>query len=316
MRPMPRGQGRRNRSVLVGALLLVPLLPGCYLARQVEGQVRILLSLRSVREVLADPSLPPEDRRTFELVADVKRFGEERMGLARTAAYTVFFDTRGRPVSWIVSACPPDRFEPVTWWFPLVGSVPYKGFFRREDALEEAAALLERGLDVSLAPVAAYSTLGYFPDPILPTMLDEPPEDLAALVLHELTHATLYRAGDADFNESLATFVGRQGAVDYAAARFGGGSPPHERARRAFDDERRRALRTEEAFRRLRELYASDLPRERKLAIRHATAGFRVNNARLLMSRRYGRLDAFDRLWRKAEGDWRRFFALARDAAP
>lgn len=312
---MPRSQRRRDRSVLVGALLVAPLLSGCYLARLAEGQVRILLSLRPVQEILGDPSLPPEDRRTFELVADVKKFGEEEMGLARTAAYTFFFDTRGRPVSWIVSACPADRFEPVTWWFPLVGSVPYKSFFRREDALEEAAALLERGLDVWLAPVAAYSTLGYLPDPVLSTMLDDPPEDLVALVLHELTHATLYRAGDADFNEGLATFVGRQGAVDYARARFGEGSPPHERARRALEEERQRAVRTEEAFRRLRELYASDLPRERKLAIRHATAGFRVNNARLLMSRRYGRLDAFDRHWRKAQGDWRRFFALARDAA-
>lgn len=269
-----------------------------------------------MEEILADPTLPEEDRRAIEWVADVKAFGEREIGLARTSAYTTYFDTRGRPITWIVSACPPDRFEPVTWWFPLVGSVPYKGFFRREDALEEAAALLGRGYDVSLTPVAAYSTLGYLPDPILPTMLDDPPEDLAALILHELTHATLYRPGDADFNEGLATFVGRRGAIDHARARFGEGSVPHERACRAFEEERGRAARTEEAFRRLRDLYASELPRGRKLALRDATAGFRVNNARLLMSRRYGRLDAFENLWRRAGGDWKRFFALARETAP
>lgn len=316
MRPMPRRQGRRNRAVLVAALLAAPLLSGCYLARQAEGQIRLLLELRAVGEVLSDPALLPEERRTLELVADVKAFGECEMGLARTAAYTTFFDTRGRPVSWIVSACPPDRFEPVTWWFPIAGSVPYKGFFRRQDALEEAAAFMERGYDVSLSPVAAYSTLGYLPDPVLSPMLDDPPEDLAALILHELTHATLYRAGEADFNEGLATFVGRQGAIDYVRARFGEASAPHERALRALEEERRRAARADEAFQRLRELYASDLPRERKLALRDGVAGFRVNNARILMARRYGRLDAFEELWRRAGGNWTRFFALARGGAP
>jgi predicted aminopeptidase len=290
------------------------LLSGCYIAKQAEGQAALLAGLVKVEEKLSDPALPSETRRKLLLVLEVKDFGEREMGLAPTANYTHYFDTEGRPVSYVVSACLRDRFEPYTWWFPIVGRVPYKGFFRRSDALEEARALDAEGYDVSLRPVAAYSTLGWFTDPVLSTMLDDPDEELAALILHELTHATLYVAGDADFNEGLATFVGRQGALEFLRWRYGTGSPEYERGVRAAAEEERRDADARRLFQALEGLYRSSIPPARKVALRDAVGGRRVNNAEILMRRRYGRVDVFQALFDQAGGAWKRFFAGVRSA--
>lgn len=289
------------------------LLSGCYLAKQAEGQLHIMLSQRPVEGMLEDPGVPAETRAKLRLVRDIKSFGEAHMGLTRSGSYTRYYDTGGKPVSYIVSACRKDRFEPYTWWFPIVGTVPYKGYFRRADAAAEARALADQGYDVSLRPVAAYSTLGWFADPVLSTMMDDPEEDLAALILHELTHGTLYLPGGTDFNEGLASFVGYQGALEFARWRFGPRSPVYARAVEAFADEERRDARAKEIFRKLEELYASELPSEEKVRRRDEVAGFRVNNAEVLMGRRYGRYDEFRSIFEQAGGEWERFFQAVRD---
>ncbi len=341
-----------------GFLAAVPLLlGGCYLVRQAQGQARILLGSRPIEAMLVDPSVPAATKAKLRLVAEIKDFGEKAMGLSRSGNYTSFFDTEGRPVTWIVSACRKDRFQPYTWWFPIVGEVPYKGFFSPEDALVEARELLAEGYDVSLRPVGAYSTLGYFPDPVLSTMLDDPEEELVALILHELTHGTLYLPGGTDFNEGLASFVGWQGALEFARGRYGTDSPEYGDTVRAFGREERRDAEAKELFRRLHDLYASDTPLERKLELRELVASGladerrrraraarselsalsasgageleilvakerlelhlpigdrRVNNAEILMQRRYGRYEQFRAAFDKAGGDWRRFFAALR----
>src|SRR5437016_3916838 len=181
---------------------------GCYLLTQAGGQIDILLHSRGVEEMMADPSVSPAVKEKLRLVGDIKEFGEREMGLTPSSNYTTFYDTAGRPITYIVTACPKDSFRPYTWWFPIVGDVPYKGFFHRDDAVAEARALRAEGYDVRLGSASAYSTLGYFKDPVLSTMLDYPEEHLAALILHELTHGTIYLPGGADFNEGLASFVG------------------------------------------------------------------------------------------------------------
>ncbi|HVR84786.1 MAG TPA: aminopeptidase, partial [Planctomycetota bacterium] len=241
-------------------------------------------------------------------VREVKSFGENELGLARSANYESFYDTKGQPITYIVSACRKDRFQPYTWWFPIVGEVPYKGFFSKEDAQAEAAGLEQQGYDVALGMAAAYSTLGYFPDPVLSTMLDYPDEHLAALILHELTHGTIYLPGGSDFNEGLASFVGWQGALEFARKERGISSGAYERTVRAFAAEERRDSRSRELYEKLSRLYGSNLPRERILEERSKIAGPKVNNAEILMQRRYGRYDEFRERFEKAGGVWRSFF--------
>jgi predicted aminopeptidase len=249
----------------LAAALLLPALSGCYLVTQAAGQISMLASMRDVGDVRADPATSDRARSALALIAEIRSFGVEVMGLRAGSSYTHFFDTRGTPVTHVVSACRKDRFEPKTWWFPFVGTVPYKGFFDRADADAEADALRAEGLDVHVGAAAAYSTLGWFPDPILSTMLDLPEEELANLILHELTHNTVWIPGDVDLNEGLASFVGGQGALEFVRRRHGTGSPAYERAVRMLAAEERRDARGRKLYEALKELYASDVSRAAKL---------------------------------------------------
>ena len=295
-------------------LLPFLLLAGCYyLLKQSTRQIIMLLNQRDVDDMLADPSVPPETRSKLLLVGAIKEFGERRLRLTRTSNYTRFHDTEGRPVVFLISASRKDRFEPYTWWFPVVGTVPYKGFFDREDAVWEARILEEEGWDVAIGGAAAYSTLGYFPDPVLSTMLDLPEERLAALLLHEMTHGTLYVPGRTDFNEGLASFVGWQGALEFARERYGVDSKQYDGAVRAWAREERRDREARELFRRLDEFYRSDAPPGARIRLRDSIAGRPVNNAEILMQRRYGRLGEFRDAFERADGSWARFFREMRE---
>lgn len=258
--------------VRIAAVLLALPLAGCWYLKQGAGQLDLLLNSRSLHEAAADPDLPEPRRRKLALIQEVKAFGEREMGLTPSANYTSYYDTGGRPVTWIVTACAKDRFEPYTWSFPIVGTVPYKGFFDREDALALARELEAEGLDVSVSAAAAYSTLGYFNDPVLSTMLSYPDEDLASLILHELTHGTIFLPGGVDFNEGLASFVGAQGAMEFFRARQGTSSTSYARAVRSLAREERRDARALALFKALDALYKSDLPREEKLKLREDVA--------------------------------------------
>jgi predicted aminopeptidase len=288
--------------------LLLPVLSGCYILTQGYGQLRMLLDSRRIDDLLADPSVPDKVKLKLQLVREIKDFGEHELGLARSVNYESFYDTGGRPITYIVSACRKDRFEPHLWWFPIVGDVPYKGFFNPEDARAEALALDAQGLDVSVGTAAAYSTLGYFPDPVLSTMLDYPDEQLTALLLHELTHGTIYLPGGTDFNEGLASFVGWQGALEFARRKRGLHSVEYDRTVAAFASEERRDTRAREIFHKLEELYNSKKSRAEILVEREKIAGPRINNAAILMQRRYGRYDEFRARFEKAGGVWRVFF--------
>jgi predicted aminopeptidase len=286
-------------------VLLLPSLCGCYILTQAMGQLRVLLNSERIDVLLADPKVPDDVKLKLRLVREIKAFGEDQLGLTPSSNYESFYDTKGAPITYIVSACRKDRFQPHLWWFPIVGDVPYKGFFAREDAVAEAKDPL---YDVSLGTAAAYSTLGYFPDPVLSTMLEYPEEQLVALILHELTHGTIYLPGGTDFNEGLASFVGWQGALEFARRRHGINSVHYDRTVRAFAAEERRDERARETFKKLDELYKSSASREEKIRRRDQVAGRKVNNAEILMSRRYGRYDEFRAKFEKAKGDWQTFF--------
>lgn len=249
--------------------------------------------------------------------------------LKPTDNYTTYFDTRGRPVSWAVTASRKDRFAPYTWWFPIIGTVPYKGHFDKEDALDEARDLEAEGFDVSVGPVGAYSTLGWFSDPIFSSMLEDTEDEIVELILHELTHSTLYVNGQGDFNESLASFVGREGALEFIARKWGVDSPVYRRAADRFADEDKIDAFMHELFEEFDAYYKSSPPdvaagREKMWAaaqerFRELQKEFKVvrydwvlkvavNNAILLSRRRYGRTDLFRKHFDAAGRDWEKFF--------
>jgi len=217
--------------------------------------------------VLADPSVDAETKRRLALAVEARDFGVRVLGLRGGDGYTRFIDTHGAPIAWNVSAAEKDKLEPLVRRFPIVGAISYVGFFREQDARREKAALDARGFDTYEREVAGYSTLGLTSDPIYSSMLEGSDARIVEVVLHEMLHGTLFLAGEADWNESLATFVGLQGAAMFFRSR---GSESTAEALVADAEKRERDERDVSALLqslvdRLRSLYRSPIPREEKL---------------------------------------------------
>jgi predicted aminopeptidase len=131
------------------------------------------------------------------------------------------YDQKGREIMWVVMACQPFALEPKQWHFPIVGTVPYKGFFDEKRAVDLKRELEHEGLDVIVRNPGGWSTLGWFTDPILSKMLNRSEGDLANLIIHEMSHATIFVKDSIDFNENLATFIGDRGTEKFLIDRFG-----------------------------------------------------------------------------------------------
>jgi predicted aminopeptidase len=205
-----RGVGR------AGVLALLALtLGGCgvgYVARGAYEEARILWRREPIATVLARPDLDPALRAKLELVAPVRAYARDQLGLRIGGSYTSVATVDAGQVVHVVTAAPRTRLQPRTWWFPVVGRVPYRGYFDEADARDFAAELEREGDDTMVRPAVAFSTLGWFDDPLLSTMLRDDETELAETLIHELTHATRYVPGQVAFNESLAMFVGLCGA--------------------------------------------------------------------------------------------------------
>lgn len=268
---------RGPASWLVGGLSLV--LSGCalpYVAHVSYGQARILVGRVSIESRLDDPAVSEKEKAKLRLVVDAKTFAGEEVGLAQTGSYASVYDTEGDPVAWNLSACADDAFLPYRWDFPVLGSMPYKGYFVLAPAIDEARELKAMNMDVLLAPVSAYSTLGWFSDPLFTPMLEDPDEVLVNVILHELAHATIFIEKDADFNETLATFIGNQGSVEYFQKRYGADDPRLRRAEDADHDDKIFAQELAALRAELTALYATKRPRTEKLAEkRRLIAAFR-----------------------------------------
>ena len=164
------------------------------------------------------------DREFAELVQDIRRFATEELGLKTSKNYTRYVDLERDYLAAVVSASAADSFRRHEWHFPIVGAVPYKGFFNVEDARKERTKLEKKGLDVWIRGVDAFSTLGWFKDPLFSFMRNYSPYRLADLIIHEELHATVFIKGRVQFNEELAEFVGSEGARLYMESRFGADS--------------------------------------------------------------------------------------------
>ncbi len=312
--------------VVVAALALLGL-SGCttgrYLAQAGCGQIDLMLRARDIGAASRDPRVDPRTRALLSMVPEIKRYGEEN-SLRPTGNYHRYVELDRPAVVWVVTASEPLRFHSKTWWFPIVGTVPYLGWFDRDDAHELADELRDEGWDSDVGAADAYSTLGWFDDPVLSTMIPEGPEavgELVNVILHESVHATLYIDGQTRFNESLAEFVSGKLTLTYLHRRYGKGS----REESAYLDAQRRGVertaRMHRAYEELEHLYASSRSREEKLAekrrlltaLRHET-GYRrpINNATISAFKNYtSGTPELDALLVTCGGSWARFFKAA-----
>ncbi|MCE7071110.1 aminopeptidase [Dyadobacter sp. CY327] len=192
---------------------------------QASGQVKILMNVEEVTDVLADPSFPDSLKARIRLIEEIKKFGVDSLGLTPSKNYTTFYNQHGKPLIWLITASEKYKIEPYKWHFPIIGSFPYKGFFDSTRAVIEERELIKQGLDTDIGDVSAWSTLGYLKDPILSSMLNRRVGSLANLILHELTHGTLFVKNNLELNENLASFIGDQGAIRFLKFKYGLDSP-------------------------------------------------------------------------------------------
>jgi len=231
-----------NRALLARALALLPFLalaacrPG-YVVKSAWFQADLLARRQRIERVEARGELTDPQRAALQIVAQAKAFGE-KLGFAPTHNYGTISVGWDRTI-WTVSGCDPLAFRPATWWFPVVGRVPYLGYFRASDADRELGRIEAGGQDAYKRTAGAYSTLGWFRDPILPEMLTWSEADLAETVLHELAHATVWVRGSVSFNESFASFVGEEASFRYLDDKYGPQSPQATGARADFEDYQR-----------------------------------------------------------------------------
>jgi predicted aminopeptidase len=229
-------QGPRRPRILAAALCLAALAGGlssCYVGEQARAFLALQARAKSAASLLSDPKTPQKTRDLLLRVARIRSYAIATLGLKDTRNYTSLVELDADRLATVVQACAELSFDRYLWTYPVVGKLPYQGFFKPADAEKEAARLRKLGWDVIVRPVDAFSTLGWFADPLYSFMDAYGEADLAELVIHEMTHATAFSKAPGDFNEELATFVGRAGADAYLAASMGAASPLLAEARLA-----------------------------------------------------------------------------------
>lgn len=304
--------------------------PG-YVLRAGYEEAKILRRRRPIPDVLNDPSTSDAIRKKLQLVTQARSFARDQLGLNAGESYTTYSWVDSDTLLMVVSAARKDRFEPYLWWFPIVGHVPYKGYFDFARAYDEAQKLEEKGYDTNVRPSGAFSTLGWFNDPLLNTILRYGDVSLAETVVHEITHNSIYLPGQAGFNESFANFVGDRGAAVFFCTRDGPDDPRCKTALDAWQDNITFGAALTDLVQGLEQVYGrADLTPAQKIEQRAKVFGdwaeryhrevvpklrtrsFRtyadepLNNARLIGTRLYYQhMDLFERVFQKYNGDLR-----------
>ncbi|MBW3555040.1 MAG: aminopeptidase [Gemmatimonadetes bacterium] len=294
--------GRTTRAILTIAVLalvggtLLFCSPGYVLRAGIE-EARILSRRQPIDEVLASPLTDARTREKLEVVRMARTFAEKQLELDVGESYTTFSRVDRDTLLLVVTGSRKDAFVPVTWWFPVVGGVPYKGYFKAELALAEARRLEAEGYDAAVRPAGAFSTLGWFNDPLLSTLLRYDDVALGATVIHEVTHNTVFIPGRVAFNESFASFVGDRGAIELFCGVEGEAGARCVRAREEWADALVFGQALEALVGRLEALYArEDLDRAAKIARREdVIAGWKADFERDVAPRLHGALHRFHR---------------------
>ena len=330
------------RIFLSVVLILSVLLAGCqtigYYSQAVGGHAAIWLGQRDIEAVLADPEVDESIKQQLLELQQVREFASVELMLPRNDSYSRYVDTGRQYVVWNVVATPRYSVDPVESCFPVVGCVSYRGYYDREEAIGQAKKLKAGGLDVFVGGVGAYSTLGWFDDPLLNTMLSRSRADTTALIFHELAHQQVFIKGDTKFNESFATAVAEIGLNQWAREQGETKLLTEYRLQRA-----RRAevvalvLRSREA---MQQAYLSAGPDDEQALAEIKTQQFEqmksayqalkengggtpgfdkffaadLNHASLALFGEYhGWVGAFKRLFEKNNRDWRAFYKAVED---
>jgi predicted aminopeptidase len=322
-------------------LLTSSFLSGCsplYLIEAALEEGKILWRREPIERMLANPDLDPENREKLKLVLAAREFARDPLNLRVRGSYATYSYVDRPTLSYVLMAAPRTDLRPYTWWYLVVGQVPYKGFFSQEAAKTEAEGFQARGYDTYIRTSPAFSTLGWFDDPLLSHLLRYDKVTLAEIIFHELLHSTLFVKGAVSFNESLANFVGHQAGILFFQQYAGENSSELKRAVQSWQDELEFSIFIGHVAKSLEELYAKDLPEEEKLRLRQEIFSRskeewkgRVTNRPTHRYRRYGEqeinnaviahyllylndLELFDSAYRAEGKDLARLVGLIRES--
>jgi predicted aminopeptidase len=321
---------RKPFGVLLGGLILLQA-AACspfFIVRAGYEEAKILSRRQPIERLIADARVPAEQRAKLQLVLEARDFAADSLKLNAGRSYTTFSQLDSDTLALVLSAARPDRFEPYTWWFPIVGRVPYRAYFTQASAERAVESMRSRGYDTYVRPTAAFSTLGWFNDPLVSTLLRYDTLALANTVIHEIVHNTIFIPGQVIFNESFANFAGARGAIAFFCSRDPQGELCRS-AEAAWRDELRFGAFLTDLVDELEGLYArQDLSTDAKVAAREviferARVSFRgevqpgfeiltyenfarvpLNNASLISRRIYfKRLDLFEQVFQHSGGE-------------
>jgi predicted aminopeptidase len=253
------------------AVFMVSVISGCsplYVMRAAYEEGKILWRREPIADYLGKPDLVPDTEEKLRLVLQVREYAKNVLKMNVGGSYETYSYVDRPDLAFIVTAAPRTELKPYTWWFLFVGRVPYKGYFSKEDAEQAAAELQADGYDTNIRTTAAFSTLGWFDDPLMSHLLRFGKVTLAEIIFHELLHSTFYVKGAGDFNESFANFVGARAAIEFFRDKRGATSAEYQEAIRAWQEELEFSEFIEGFAKSLDELYRRDISYEDKLRLR------------------------------------------------
>ena len=346
---LPWAEKILKQLLLVFFFFIFPILflSACQLSYLIENsyhQVGLWAKAQSIQKVLQRKNLQEKQKTKLQLIQEILQFAEKELHLKNTKNYQTFIQLNRSYVVYALNAAPKWEIRNYIWRFPIVGRVPYKGFFNKKRALREFEKLKEKGLDVYLRGVSAYSMLGWFKDPVYSSMLQYDDHDLVNMILHETAHANLFIPNAAEFNEQLATFIGNKGVELFYIQKQGKDSPLMEQIKKENQDKKlfydfiakeitllkqwykkqhplpkdknqmkKKFLLREEKFESIKARFTRNiLPQLQTKDYVHFPKR-KLNNARLLLfSTYYDSLDDFEKLYNLSDRSFPKFLAHCR----
>jgi len=321
------------------ALLSLCLLSACstvgYYSQSIQGQLNLLFKREAISDLTEHPDTPIKLKQDLERAVLMRQFASKTLALPDNKSYLYYADINRPYVVWNVAAAPEFSLSPTKWCYPIVGCVSYRGYFKEEDALSEAEELEKKNLDVHVRGVTAYSTLGWFDDPLLNTMLHWRDRALAGLIFHELSHQLIYLKNETSFNEAFSSSVERLGTIQWLLTFYPDQINDYLRYLNAQADFRALLLDTREQ---LDKLYNGNLSmlkkRQQKAAIidqmktnyekikttwpkQISYDGWfskPINNARLTSAMTYlQKIPAFYQIFLEQRGNWQKFYDAVKE---
>jgi predicted aminopeptidase len=236
-----------------------------YYFKSAKNQLSMMASRESIDDVLAEGSLTDVQKSKLRLSQQAREFAFNDLHLKQTHNYDTYINLKRPYVTWVVNAAYKWDLKNYQWSYPIIGDMPYKGFFSEEEAKEEAEDLKKQGLDTYVRGVSAYSTLGWFKDSVLSSMLRYKDHDLVNTIIHEITHTTVYIKHNADFNERLAVFIGNKGTEMFYKKIEGPDSPTLKTILGEYEDDRLFSTFISEQVKQLETWYKSNSEQNEKL---------------------------------------------------